>query len=76
MKLKQSFALEFTDERVAWLKGRFGVKTNDEVKNKLQRIADDLIDRQFVSSVDDEFQTELKARIAKLGIKSPHIKEE
>jgi len=54
--MKQSFAIALTKAQVAFLKARFEIKTDFELRAKLQRIAEDLIDRQFISSVDDEFQ--------------------
>jgi len=54
--MKQSFAIALTEDQVAFLKARFEVKTDSELRAKLQRIAEDLINKQFISSVDDEFQ--------------------
>jgi len=56
--MKQSFVILLTDERVAFLKARFGVETNAEVRKKLQRIAEGLIAKQFISPVDKEFRKE------------------
>jgi len=56
--MKQSFVILLTDEQVAFLKARFGVETNAEVRKKLQRIAEGLIAKQFISPVDKEFRKE------------------
>jgi len=41
---------------VNFLKARWSVKTDGELQRKLQRIAEDLIDRQFMSSVDSSWK--------------------
>ena len=50
------FQIALKDDEVNFLKARWSVKTDGEIQRKLQRIAEDLVDRQFISSVDKEFK--------------------
>ena len=52
------FQIALMDDQVNFLKARWDVKTDGGIQRKLQRIAEDLIDRQFMSSVDREFKEE------------------
>ena len=55
------YQIALTDEEDKFLKVRFQVKTDGETQRKLQRIAKDLINRQFISSVDKEFEEKIDA---------------
>ena len=50
------FQIALKDDQVNFLKARWDVKTDGEIQRKLQRIAEDLIEKQFISSVDKEFE--------------------
>ena len=50
------FQIALKDDQVNFLKARWDLKTDGELQRKLQRIAEDLIDRQFISSADKEFK--------------------
>ena len=50
------FQIALKDDQVNFLKARWDLKTDGEIQRKLQRIAEDLVDRQFISSADKEFQ--------------------
>ena len=52
------FQIALKDDQVNFLKARWDVKTDGEIQRKLQRIAEDLVDRQFQSSVDKKFKEE------------------
>ena len=50
------FQIALKDDQVNFLKARWDAKTDGAIQRKLQRIAEDLINRQFISSVDREFK--------------------
>ena len=52
------FQIALKDDQVNFLKARWDAKTDGEIRRKLQKIAEDLINRQFISSVDKEFKEE------------------
>ena len=52
------FQIALKDDQVNFLKARWDAKTDGAIQRKLQRIAEDLIDRQFISSADKEFKEE------------------
>ena len=52
------FQIALKDDQVNFLKARWDLKTDGEIRRKLQKITEDLIDRQFMSSVDKEFKEE------------------
>ena len=52
------FQIALKDDQVNFLKARWDLKTDGAIQRKLQRIAEDLVDRQFQSSVDKEFKEE------------------
>ena len=53
------FQIALKDDQVNFLKARWDVKTDGAIQRKLQKIAEDLVDRQFQSSVDKKFKEEL-----------------
>jgi len=46
------FQIALKDDQVNFLKARWDLKTDGELQRKLQKIAEDLINKQFTSSVD------------------------
>jgi len=52
------FQIALKDDQVNFLKARWDVKTDGGIQRKLQRIAEDLINKQSVASVDREFKEE------------------
>ena len=52
------FQIALKDDYVNFLKAKWSVKTDGELQRKLQRIAEDLVEKQFISSVDKEFKEE------------------
>jgi len=46
------FQIALKEDQVNFLKARWDLKTDGEIQRKLQRIAEDLINKQFTSSVD------------------------
>jgi len=58
MAIETKLTIKLTQDDVAFLKARFGVETDAEVRKKLQRIAEGLIAKQFISPVDKEFRKE------------------
>ena len=52
------FQIALKDDQVNFLKARWDAKTDGEIQRKLQRIAEDFVDRQFQSSVDKKFKEE------------------
>ena len=56
--MKSTYGIELTTNQEKFLKARFGVKTDAELRNKLQQIAEALIRRQAVSPIDDELKGE------------------
>ena len=52
------FQIALKDDQVNFLKARWDAKTDGEIQRKLQKIAEDLVDRQFQSSVDKKFKEE------------------
>lgn len=53
-----SFPIELTVDQVKFLKVRFNVTTDGELRERLQRIAESLIAKQFPSSLDKEIKEE------------------
>jgi len=50
--MKESYAIELDLAQVRFLKTRFKVKTDAELRDKLQEIAEALINKQFICSLD------------------------